>query len=66
MKRIVFVAKDKYGRINLSPEDFEQYIKDAYESGYTDGINFSKGYPFDFPIIPKVNYTFDDKKEKTL
>lgn len=39
---IIYQPKNKDGKIVLSPAEFEKYLEDAYNQGYTDG--YSKGF----------------------
>ena len=46
MKPIIIYQETKDGKIVLTKEEFEKYLEDAYQVGYSDGSNSltAKGY----------------------
>lgn len=64
MKPIVVYLTDK--KITLTREDFEQYIKDAYDAGraegYNEGVASCRRYDWwNVPITTTPTVTFDTK-----
>lgn len=61
MKPIVIYLKDK--DIKLTKEEFEAYLKDAYDAGYNEGVASCRRYYWwdTPPITTTPTVTFDTK-----
>ena len=42
MRPIVILYPSKDNKISLTKEDFEEYLRQAYDAGYSDGYNAGK------------------------
>ena len=57
MKPIVIYQEIKDEKIILSKEEFEKYLEDAYQAGYSDGSNSftAKGYTWSSTNLPNIS-----------
>ena len=58
MKPIVIYIDKNSSKITLTKEEFEKYLKDAYDAGYNTGYNTGKEYNWwHSPVITTPYYT---------
>ena len=55
MKPIVIYPKNDGDKVTLNKKDFEEYLRQAYDAGYSDGYNAGKNNnwwntPITYPI----------------
>lgn len=50
MKPIIIKVEEKQGKIELTEEELQEYIEQAYNQGWTDG--YESGKAFTYPVSP--------------
>lgn len=61
MKPIVIYPNSKDNKITLTKEDFENYLKQAYDTGYSDGYAAAPRY--NWQSVPYITTTNTDSKK---
>ena len=52
MKPVVIYIDKNSSKITLTKEEFEKYLKDAYDNGYSDGYASGKSNSWNWPTYP--------------
>ena len=52
MKPVVIYIDKNSSKVTLTKEEFEKYLKDAYDNGYSDGYASGKSNSWNWPTYP--------------